>query len=71
MGLFIPPNRIDAGAARGVYTPRPIFAETNHLILSRRPSFARELVGRFSAGLRKLCQNGRYERIRRKYSGLK
>ncbi|MGE4424349.1 MAG: substrate-binding periplasmic protein [Pseudodesulfovibrio sp.] len=70
VGLFVLANRIDAGVDRVVYNPRPIFTETNHLIISRRLPYAEALVDRFNAGLRKLRQSGRYDEIRRDYPGL-
>jgi polar amino acid transport system substrate-binding protein len=70
VGLFILANRIGEGADQVVYDPRPIFAETNHLIVSRRLPYGRELLARFNAGLRKLRQSGRYDEIRRDYPGL-
>jgi len=70
VGLFILANRIGPDADRIVYNPRPILTETNHLILSRRLPYARTFMDRFNAGLRKLRQSGRYDRIRRDYPGL-
>ncbi|MEZ7197168.1 substrate-binding periplasmic protein [Pseudodesulfovibrio karagichevae] len=70
VGLFVLANSIDSGVDRVVYNPRPIFTETNHLIISRRLPFARELVDRFNAGLLKLRRSGRYDEIRRDYPGL-
>ncbi|WP_394699793.1 substrate-binding periplasmic protein [uncultured Pseudodesulfovibrio sp.] len=70
VGLFVLARRIDSGADRIAYDPRPIFTETNHLILSRRLPYAQELMDRFNAGLRKLRESGRYDRIRRVYPGL-
>jgi polar amino acid transport system substrate-binding protein len=70
VGLFILANRIPAGADQVVYTPRPIFTETNHLILSRRLPYAEALMARFNQGLRKLRQSGRYDQIKRDYPGL-
>ena len=70
VGLFILGNRIDKGASDVTYHPRPIFTETNHLIISRRLPFAEALMERFNSGLRMLRQSGRYERIRRDYPEL-
>ncbi|OIQ50659.1 Bacterial extracellular solute-binding protein, family 3 [Pseudodesulfovibrio hydrargyri] len=70
VGLFILVNRIGAGADRVVYNPRPIFTETNHLILSRRLPDAEALMARFNKGLRRLRGSGRYDRIRLDYPGL-
>jgi polar amino acid transport system substrate-binding protein len=70
VGLFILVNRIQADADQVVYNPRPIFTETNHLILSRRLPYAEALMARFNEGLRKLRQSGRYDLIIRDYPGL-
>ncbi|WP_338669505.1 substrate-binding periplasmic protein [Pseudodesulfovibrio methanolicus] len=71
VGLFILANRIDDGDADQVAcNPRPIFTETNHLLLSRRLPFAEALMERFNAGLRALRRSGRYDRIRQEYPGL-
>jgi polar amino acid transport system substrate-binding protein len=70
VGLFILINRIQADADLVVYNPRPIFTETNHLILSRRLPYAEALMDRFNRGLRKLRESGRYDQIRRDYPGL-
>lgn len=71
VGLFILANRIHAGEDLVAPHSRPIFSETNHLILSRREPFARALMDRFNAGLRKLRECGRYEDIRREYPSLR
>ena len=70
VGLFILDKRIVEGADQIILNPKPIFSETNHLILSRRLPYARELMDRFNEGLRKLRESGRYERIRREYPGM-
>jgi polar amino acid transport system substrate-binding protein len=70
VGLFVLARRIAQGADRVVYNPKPIFSETNHLILSRRLPYAEALMERFNEGLRKLRQSGRYDLIRREYPGL-
>jgi polar amino acid transport system substrate-binding protein len=71
VGLFILANRIGGGDADQVaYDPRPIFTETNHLLLSRRLPYAEALMERFDAGLRELRRSGRYDRIRQEYPGL-
>ena len=70
VGLFILEQRIDHGANRVTYNPRPIFTETNHLVIRRDYPGAEALMARFNEGLRQLKASGRYDRIMSGYPGL-
>lgn len=70
VGRYILANRIEVGGDNVVLHPRPIFIETNHLVLSRRTPGAPALMELFNSGLRKLKASGRYEAIRREYPSL-
>jgi len=70
VGQFILDHRVGPGASRITYHPRPIFSETNHLLLDRTMVGAEELMARFNEGLRKLRENGRYDVIFRDIPSL-
>ncbi|WP_316897753.1 transporter substrate-binding domain-containing protein [Pseudodesulfovibrio indicus] len=70
VGLFILDHRVGPGASAIIYHPRPIFSETNHLLLDRNLVGAEELMARFNEGLRKLRESGRYDVIFRDIPAL-
>ena len=64
VGLHVLKHQVAAREASLItYHPRPIFEETNHLILSRRFSNAQALMDRFNEGLRRLRESGRHDFI--------
>lgn len=63
VGLFVLDHRVGPGASAITYNPRPIFTETNHLLLDRSMPDADMLMARFNEGLRKLRESGRYDAI--------
>lgn len=63
VGLFVLKHQVPPEEAALIrYHPRPIFEETNHLIISRRLPNANEIIARFNNGLRKMKESGQYVR---------
>ena len=71
VGLFILQHRMGPEAAAITYHPRPIFSETNHLLLDRSLPGADRLMARFNEGLRRLRESGRYDAIFRDFPGFR
>ena len=64
VGLYEIKHSLSERVARSItYHPRPIFKETNHLILSLRVKGVHELMDRFNRGLRRLKESQRYNEI--------
>lgn len=63
VGLYVLKNHIPPEeSALITYHPRPIFEESNHLIISRRVVGAEEIILKFNEGLRQLKESGQYVR---------
>ena len=66
VGLYVLRYQVDAGDAELItYHPRPIFEETNHLVIAKRVPGAEVLMDRFNTGLRLLKESGRHDWIMR------
>ena len=64
VGLHVLKHYVSAGEAEQItYHPRPIFEETNHLIISRRLLDAEAIIARFNEGLHRLRVSGRHSAI--------
>ncbi|MCJ2164408.1 MULTISPECIES: transporter substrate-binding domain-containing protein [unclassified Pseudodesulfovibrio] len=64
VGLYEIKHSLSEKAARSItYHPRPIFKETNHLVLSLRVKDVQKLMDRFNRGLRRLKESPRYNEM--------
>jgi len=64
VGQYILENQVSAEVGKGIVShPKPIFAEENHLIISKRLHDADELLLIFNEGLRRLKESGRLDEV--------